>query len=128
MFKITSDTDHSDDWRIVTLRNVKTNNSAPIASKAWRFSFKDEGRVIEIERTDANLIDEVADARTMGVKARALLAENGAMLVAEIANALDAKPRSIQQLLRRGENREFVVVEQEGKLQKWGLAHRPMGL
>ena len=129
VFKVTSDTDHSDDWRIITLRNVKTNNSAPIGPKAWRFTFKDDGRTIEIERTDANLIDDVADSRTIAVKIRSLLAENGAMFVAELAEALEGtKARSIQSALRRGENREFVVVWQEGKLQKWGLAHRETGL
>ena len=129
VFKITSDTDHSDNWRIVTLRNVKTNNSAPIGNKAWRFTFRDEGRTIEIERTDANLIDELADSRPLPVKVREVLAENGAMFVAEIAEALEgAKAGSIQKVLKRGENREFVIVQQEGKLQKWGLAHRETGL
>ena len=129
VFKVTSDTDHSDNWRIVTLRNVKTNNSAPIGNKAWRFTFRDEGRTIEIERTDANLIDELADSRPLPVKVREVLAENGAMFVAEIAEALEgAKAGSIQKVLKRGENREFVIVQQEGKLQKWGLAHREAGL
>ena len=130
VFKITSDKDRSALWRIVTLHNVKTNNSGPIEDKAWRFNFKEDGRVIEIERADANLIDEVADSQSLSVRVRELLAESGAMYVSEIAGALDlaSKQRSIQQVLRRGKDREFVMLEQDGKAQKWGLARRETGL
>ena len=111
----------SDGALTIAARHVKSNNTALQAPLGWQFTFRDDGRTVDFQPTDPNVIAEIEATRPVKHRIAEILGIQGAMWATEIAEQLGLGMQVASVTLRRGLDKAFVKVEVRGKQIKWGL-------
>ena len=120
VWKLERDIEAGDGSLTIAAKHVKANNTALHSPLGWRLDFTDDGRTVEFQPADPNLIAEVENTRPLRKRIEDILSD-GALWASEIADALDVKQDSVSKTLRRGDGTDFVRLAVEGKNIKWGL-------
>ena len=108
----------------IAARHVKANNTLlhPYRLRwAGNFTFRDDGRTVDFQGTDPNVIAEIEATRPVKHRIAELLGIQGAMWATEIAEQLGLGMQVASMTLRRGLDKAFVKVDVQGRQIKWGL-------
>ena len=105
----------------IAARHVKANNTSLQSPLGWQFTFRDDGRTVDFQGTDPNVIAEIEATRPVKLRIAELLGIQGAMWATEIAEQLGLGMQVASMTLRRGLDKAFVKVDVQGRQIKWGL-------
>ena len=123
VWKLERDHDAVDGSLTIAAKHVKANNTALHSPLGWRFNFTDDGRTVQFQAADPNLIAEVEASRPLWKRIEEVLGE-GALWAGEIAEELETPLKVVSAALRRGDGTAFTRLHTIGKNIQWGLASR----
>ena len=92
----------SDGALTIAARHVKSNNTALQAPLGWQFTFRDDGRTVDFQPTDPNVIAEIEATRPVKHRIAEILGIQGAMWATEIAEQLGLGMQVASVTLRSG--------------------------
>ena len=122
VWKLTRDDDQTETMTLAA-QHVKANNSKLLPPIGWQFRFKEDGRVVEVQRCDPTILEEVEKSKPLRERLKDALGV-GAMWSKEIYALLEpATPTGIGKALKRGEGTDFLQVQTNGRDVQWGLLH-----
>ena len=121
VWQLSRDDDANEQLLTIAARNTKTNNGPTPAPMGWQFNFEDDGRIITVTQTDANLLDQVADTQPVRIRISELLGESGSMWTTAIAEELQVDAKTVARTLKRGEGHYFKCLTTQGRAKLWGL-------
>lgn len=112
----------SEDLVTVGCFPTKQNDGTRVKPIGLEFTFTDD--VIRVRSADLATVDGLAEKLPMASRMTALL-RSGPQTIAAIAEALAAKPDTVEKALKRGEGRSFIrLVNTSDGVHRWGVLDR----